>query len=111
MKKVEFFREESHLLVAHPGLDGQVVFEDEITIEDDSECLIVGKLYKKDLLRMLGSLLAGISATSGENDEARLYWALEHVARSGHWKTLDEIERWLMKRDIPFTKQVRTDKK
>ncbi len=119
MKKVVFCSEsnpcEEHVLAAHLGLDGELIFDDDLhfiqTGFEHDDRLTVSVRYKRELFRRLSKSFPGISNTCGEDDDSRLFWALDHVAKSGHWRSLGEIEHWLMERDIPFTKQIHEDKK
>jgi hypothetical protein len=71
--------------------------------------LMVRPEYKIRVLNLLGQAFYGISDTCGETVDARLLYMLERMARSGHWRSLDEVEIWLMDRGIPFVKQRRVD--
>jgi hypothetical protein len=57
------------------------------------------------VLNLLGRAFNGISGTCGDAEDARLFCTLERMARSGHWKSMDEVENWLTDRGVPFTKQ------
>jgi hypothetical protein len=67
--------------------------------------LIVRAKYKGQMLNLLCKAFYGISDTSGRSTDECLFYALERMARSGHWRSMDEIETWLMDREVPFTKQ------
>jgi hypothetical protein len=117
MNKIVFLSEESphklHTLTASLNMDGDLVFDDgELfpTAGGTDGCevddyLRVRAKYKNRVLNWLGQAFNGISGTCGEAADVRLFYTLDRMAKSGHWKALDEVERWLMERDIPFTKQ------
>jgi hypothetical protein len=102
-----------HTLTASLNMDGDLVFDDGefysgVNGSDSREvddCLMVRAEHKSRVLNLLAQAFNGISDTCGEVEDERLFCTLERLARSGHWKMLDEIENWLMDRDIPFTKQ------
>ena len=102
-----------HTLTAWLNMDADLVFDDgEIyptakgragrAVDD---YLMVRAKHKSHVFNFLDRAFDGISDTCGEAADDRLFCALDHMARSGHWKSLDEIEGWLMDRDVPFTKQ------
>jgi hypothetical protein len=117
MKEVVFVSEKLsrklHTLTASLNMDADLVFDDGEVYpamggkagREVDDYLMVRAKYKSRALDLLGKTFNGISATCGEEADERLFCALERMARSGHWKSLDEIETWLMDRDIPFTKQ------
>ena len=117
MRKIVFVSEKfsckSHTLTASLNLDADLVFDDgEIYPAMDggegrevNDYLLVRAGCKSRVLNLLGRAFNGISGTCGEAADERLFSMLGRMARSGHWKALDEIERWLMDRDVPFTKQ------
>ena len=120
MKEIVFVDEKLphkfHTLTASLNMDGDLVFDDGESysaVNDDDrgvdDYLLVRVGHKGHVLDLLSKAFNGISNTCGEVLDKRLFYALEHVARSGHWKSLDEIERWLMDRDVPFTKQKLVD--
>ena len=86
--------------------DGEVYsrVEGSVGCEVD-DYLMVRAEHKSRVLNLLAQAFNGISDTCGEAVDERLFCTLERLARSGHWKAMDEIESWLMDRDIPFTKQ------
>jgi hypothetical protein len=94
-------------------MDGALVFDDgEVYFAVDGgdghevdDYLMVRAEHKSSVLGLLGKAFNGISDTCGEAADERLFCTLDRMAGSGHWKSLDEIERWLMDRDVPFTKQ------
>jgi hypothetical protein len=94
-------------------MDGDLVFDDGevysgVKGSDGSEMddyLMVRAEHKSRVLNLLAQSFNGISDTCGEVADERLFCTLERLARSGNWKSMDEIESWLMDRDIPFTKQ------
>jgi hypothetical protein len=106
-----------HALTASFNMDGHLVFDDGeyYPATDDGggrdvdDYLIVRAEHKSRVLDLLGKAFIAISNTCGETADERLFCTLERVARSGHWKSLDEIEKWLTDRDIPFTKQKLVD--
>lgn len=109
----EKFPHKFHTLTASLNMDGNLVFDDGEyypAMDDDDgrevdDYLMVRAEHKSRVLDLLGKAFNGISDTCGEAADERLFCTLEHMARSGHWKSLDEIERWLMDRGVPFTKQ------
>jgi|GEM_PF-6077614 len=113
MKEIVFVSEKLprklHTLTASLNMDADLVFDDGVLNGDaDHEVddyLLVRAEHKCCVLNLLGRAFNGISGTCGETADMRLFSMLERVARSGHWKSLDEIETWLMDRDVPFTKQ------
>ncbi len=116
MKKVVFVTEKSpkifHTLVASLNVEAELVFNDgrhyfmvggnERNVVD---CLVVRARDKCRVLNYLSQSFNGISGTCGEALDVRLFHALERMARSGHWRSMDEIERWLIDRGITFSKQ------
>jgi hypothetical protein len=106
-----------HTLTASFNMDGHLVFDDceyYPATDDDGgrdvdDYLIVRAEHKSRVLGLLGKAFNGISDTCGEAPDERLFCTLERMARSGHWKSLDEIEGWLMDRDVPFTKRKLVD--
>lgn len=94
-------------------MDGDLVFDDgEVCSREkgsngseEDDYLMVRAEHKSRVLNLLAQSFYGISDTCGEAEDERLFCTLERLARSGHWKAMDEIESWLMDRDIPFTKQ------
>lgn len=117
MKKIIFvrrkFQNKLHTLTASLNMDGDLVFDDEKVysgvkgsdgIEMD-DYLMVRAEHKSRVLNLLAQSFNGISDTCGEVADERLFCTLERLARNGNWKSMDEIESWLMDRDIPFTKQ------
>jgi hypothetical protein len=121
MKKVVLMSRKSphkfHTLTASLSMDADLVFDDEEHCSEAGEgrevddYLMVREEYKSRVLSLLGQAFNGISVTCGEAADERLFYALGRMAQSGHWKSLDEIEKWLMDRDVPFTKQKWVDRK
>jgi hypothetical protein len=112
MKKIVFvsekFPHKLHTLTASLNMDGALVFNDgEIYCDRRlvDEYLMVCAGHKSRVLNLLDQVFNGISRTCGEAADVRLFYALDRMARNGHWKALDEIEGWLMNRGVPFTKQ------
>ena len=114
MKKVVFvndkFQNKLHTLTASLNMDRDLVFEDGEVYFGAGGCevndyLMVRAEHKSRVLNLLAKSFNGISDTCGAVTDERLFCTLERLARNGHWKALDEIECWLMDRDIPFTKQ------
>jgi hypothetical protein len=117
MKEIVFVSEKLsckfHALTASLDMDGNLVFDDgEVhpAVNGNDGCevddyLLVRAEHKSRVLNLLGQAFHGISDTCGQTADARLFCMIDRVARSGHWKLLDEIERWLMDRDVPFTKK------
>jgi hypothetical protein len=113
MKKVVFVNDEHqnklHTLIASLNMDEDLVFDDEVHSSVDGcevdDYLIVRAEHKSRVLNLLAKSFNGISDTCGTVTDERLFCTLERLAGSGHWKALDEIENWLMERDVPFTKQ------
>lgn len=123
MTGVKFLNEKSraktHTLTAGLNLNGQLVFDDgehyaALGSEGQHEVddyLTIRVEYKKQVLRALGDVFLGVSETCGTNDDERLLSMLERAAHREYWKSLGDVERWLMDRNIPFTKQRRADTK
>ena len=119
MKEIVFIREEFphklRLLTALLNVDGDLVFDDEefFSASDQADScevdhyLVVRSGDKKRLMELIERGFNQISNTSAETDLDRLFHALACVARSGHWRSLGEIETWLMERGISFTTQKR----
>ncbi len=115
MKKIVFAKmdsqHKSHTLTASLNMDMDLVFDNGEFCDDGSrvvdDTLTVNAKYKRRLLQFLCHAFAGISDTRGEAEDERLFSMLERMAHSGHWRSLDEVETWLMDRGIPFTKQRR----
>jgi hypothetical protein len=108
----EKFSQKLHTITASLNMDGALVFDDAEIYGDGCEVndyLAVSAEHKSRVLRWLGQAFNGISGTCGEAADVRLFCTLERMMRSGHWKSLDEIETWLMDRNVPFTKQRRVD--
>jgi len=117
MKEIVFveekFSHKLHTLTASLNMDLELVFDDgEVypAMDGDggrevNDRIRVRTGHKIRVLNLLGHAFYGISTTCGEAADVRLFYMLERMARSGHWKSMDEIETWLMDRDIPFTKQ------
>ena len=114
MREVVFvngkFPHKAHTLTASLNVDADLVFDDgEVYSAEDGlevdDYLTVRAEYKSRVLDLLGQAFNGISDTCGEAEDERLFCTLERIARSGHWRSLDEIETWLMDRGVPFTKQ------
>ena len=121
MKKIVFviekFPHKLHTLIASLDVDGNLALVDEeiySAVNGDGarevdEYLIVYAKYKSHLLNLLGRAFNGISGTCGEAADVRLFYMLARMARSGHWRSLDEVEIWLTDRGIPFIKQKRVE--
>jgi hypothetical protein len=117
MKEIVFadekFQHKLHTLTASLNMDMDLVFDDgEIYSTVDGaggravdDYLMVRAKHKSRVMDLLSKVFYGISDTCGEAADVRLFCALERMAQSGHWKSLDEIESWLMDRGVPFTKQ------
>ena len=101
-----------HTLAASLNMDGDLAFDDGVSEQDAGRevdhYLIVRAEYKRRLFECLGHAFDGISNTSGTADDERLLYALERVAHGGYWKSLGDVEAWLMDRGIPFTAQKRS---
>lgn len=121
MPKVVFVRTQKrsrlHTLIAALDLDRALVFDEGETSHPPAEndgCeiddyLTVAAAHKPDLLRHITLAFDGLSDTCGEIPDDRLLCALQGLADLGHWRTLDEIEAWLLECCIPFTKQRRVE--
>jgi len=115
----EKFSHKSHKLTASLNMYADLIFDDEeyypaVDGNDGREVddyLMVRAKYKSRVLNLLGQAFYGISDTCGEAVDVRLLYMLERMARSVHWKSMDEVETWLMDRGIPFTKRRRVDTK
>jgi hypothetical protein len=116
MKEIIFVSEELprklHTLTAWLNMDGDLVFDDGEVYSagggkgrEVNDYLMVRAGHKSRVLDLLGQVFDGVSDTCGEAVDDRLFCTLERMARSGHWKSLDEIEIWLMDRGVSFTKQ------
>lgn len=117
MNKIVFvsgkFPHKLHTLTASLNMEGGLTFDDEEVYpavgggdgREANDFLMVDAEHKSRVLNLLAQAFNGISDTCGELADERLFRTLERMARSGHWKSLDEIETWLMDRDVPFTKQ------
>ena len=117
MKEIVFvnekFSHKLHTLTASLNMDLELVFDDgEVypALDGDggrevNDRINVRTGHKSRVSNFLGQAFYGVSATCGEAADIRLFHMLERMARSGHWKSMDEVETWLMDRGIPFTKQ------
>lgn len=117
MREIVFVRTQKrsrlHTLVAVLDLDGALVFDEgdscpPLAGDDGRETddyLTVAAAHKPDLLRLITLAFDGLSDTCGEIPDDRLLCALQNLADLGHWRTLDEIEAWLLEYCISFTKQ------
>jgi hypothetical protein len=117
MKEIVFVSEKNsrqlHTLTAWLNMVGDLVFDDGevyFAVGDDvdrevDDYLMVRAGHKKRVFDLLGQSFNGISDTCGEVADERLFYMLDRMARSAHWKSLDEVEGWLMDRGVPFTKQ------
>jgi hypothetical protein len=118
MKKIVFMREKFphklHTLIVSLNMDAELVFDDGEYGDDGREVndhLTVRVDHKKRVLSLLCQTFNGVSNTCGEAADERLFCALERVARRGHWRSLNEVERWLMDQGVPFTKRRRVEDK
>ena len=107
----EKFPHKLYTLTASLNMYADLVFENR---EGNDFCeaddyLMVRAQHKCRVLDLLGQAFYGISDTCREAVDVRLLYMLERMARSGHWKSMDEVETWLMDRGVPFTKQRRVD--
>jgi hypothetical protein len=121
MKEVVFATEKLpykfRVLTASLNMDGELVFDNGVIyfeLNDDAgrevdDYLVVRTEHKARVLNLLGQAFNGFSRTCGETADDRLLFALARMARSGHWRSMDEIEGWLMDRDVPFTKRKLVD--
>jgi hypothetical protein len=115
----KFSRKLHHTLTASLNMDADLVFDDGecyFAVDGDvrrevDDYLTVRVKHKSRVLDLLCKTYNGISATCGAAADERLFFALARMAHSGYWKSLDEIESWLMDRDVPFTKQKWVDNK
>ena len=113
MKKIVFVNEKSphklHTLSASLNMDGELVFDDGKIYSADGrevdEYLMVRAEHKSRVVSLLGKAFNGLSITCSETADDRLFRMLDRLAGSGHWKALDEVEKWLMDRNVPFVKR------
>jgi len=117
MKGIVFLHEKSqyksHTLGASLNMDAHLVFDDGVyypVLDGDEsreldDYLIVHAQYKDRVLRLLELAFERNSDTCCQDNDERLLYMLERVARTNHWKSLGEIEKWLMDREISFAKQ------
>jgi hypothetical protein len=99
---------QNHTLTATVGVDGALVFDEEdICAANRSvdDTLAVDVAHKAQVFHYLTQAFDGISDTCGECPDERLFCALQILADLGHWQSLDEIETWLLERNIPFVKR------
>jgi len=112
MKPIVFLREkfphQLHTLTASLDMDGNLAFDDSVASDAGREVddyLLVRAEQKSRVLFCLSRAFDGIADTCGEAADDRLFCMLDRMARSGHWKSLDQVETWLMDRGIPFIKK------
>jgi hypothetical protein len=104
----EKFPHQLHTLTASLDMDGNLVFDDDVANDAGSQAddyLLVRAEQKSRVLFCLSRAFDRISNTCGEAADDRLFCVLDRVAQSGHWKSLDQVETWLMDRGVPFVKQ------
>ncbi len=113
MNKVVFVKQKFHTLVASLNVESELVFSDGrhycmaggSSEREVVDCLVVRARDKCRVLNYLSQSFNGISGTCGEAPDVRLFHALDRMAHSGHWRSMDEIEGWLTNRGITFSKQ------
>lgn len=113
MKNIVFVSEKLqhklHTLSASLNMDGELVFNDGEVYSNDGrevdEYLMVRAQHKNHVMGLLDKAFNGLSITCGETADDRLFRMLDRLAGSGHWKALDEVENWLMDRNVPFIKR------
>jgi hypothetical protein len=117
MKAVVFangkLQRKMHTLTASLNINADLVFTDGLYClaagnnvgGEVDDYLVVRADHKSRVLSLLSQAFYGISDTCGRSADERLFLALERMAASGHWRSMDEVETWLMDKDIPFTKQ------
>ena len=106
-----------HTLDATLDLDGALVFDEVDSFpplggdqgREVDDYLTIAATHKPDLLHRLVLAFDGLSDTCAEIPDERLLCALQGLADLGHWRTLDEVETWLLEYCIPFTKQRRVE--
>ena len=98
MWKVDFAANGPLPLTAFLGVDGSLVFEE----ADDT--LVVSLLRKPDLYRLLLLAFENVEHVADDTPDERLFHVLQALSDLGHWRSLDEVEAWLLERNIPFLK-------
>ena len=114
------FQGKVHKLTASMNVNADLVFIDRLHYQaaggnvgsEVDNYLIIRADHKCWVLRLLNQAFYMISDTRGRSADELLFLALGRMAASSHWRSMDEVETWLMDRDIPFTKQkwVETEK-
>ncbi len=98
MWKVDFAVNGPLPLTAFLGVDGSLVFEE----VDDT--LVVSPPRKPDLYRFLLLAFENVEHVADDTPDERLFHVLQALSDLGHWRSLDEVEAWLLERNIPFLK-------
>ena len=107
------FQGKVHKLTASLNVNSDLVFIDGLHYQaaggnvgsEVGSYLIIRADHKCWVLRLLNQAFYMISDTRGRSADELLFLALGRMAASSHWRSMDEVETWLMDRDIPFTKQ------
>jgi len=102
-----------HKLTASLNINADLMFTDRLNClaaggnvwGEMDNYLIIRADHKSRVLSLLSQAFYGISDICGRSADERLLLALERMAASRHWRSMDEVETWLMDRDIPFAKQ------
>lgn len=98
MWKVDFVVNGPLSLTAFLGVDGSLVFEE---VDD---VLTVSPSHKPDLYHLLLLAFENVEHAADDTPDERLFHVLQTLSDLGHWQSLDEVEVWLLERNIPFLK-------
>lgn len=98
MWKVDFAANGPLPLTAFLGVDGSLVFE------EVGDTLAVSPPRKPDLYRLLLLAFENVEYVADDTPDERLFHVLQALSDLGHWRSLDEVETWLLEHDIPFLK-------
>jgi hypothetical protein len=107
------FQGKVHKLTASLNMNADLVFIDGLHYQaaggnvgrEVDNYLIIRADHKCRVLRLLNQAFYRVGDTRGRSADERLFLALGCMVDSGHWRSMDEVETWLMDKDIPFTKQ------
>ncbi len=98
MWKVDFAANGPLPLTAFLGVDGSLVFE------EVDHVLAVSPPRKMDLYRLLLLAFGNVEYVADDTPDERLFHVLQALSDLDHWRSLDEVETWLLEHDIPFLK-------
>lgn len=98
MWKVDFPTDGPLPLIAFLGVDGSLVFE------EADDLLTVCPPHKPDLYRCLLLAFEDMEHIEDDTPDECLFHVLQVLSELDHWRSLDEVEAWLLERDIPFLK-------